>query len=319
MDRVSLSPIVQSHFDRPLLSWWERVVGLVPPLRRGPAAAWWGMKQAAAGSWRGVLLTGRLLRRDLRSEDKAMLPAGRTAARATGQLLWLAPALATAAVVLAVLDARPGPVVVGDVPNLLPAHARQVQFAAADGATTQATWINAMDPAAAARGGVEALRQRRPLAVLLHDRGYDAQQMVPHVARLRAAGLHVLVLDVRNPRRGGAADVDAALAWASARRDVDAAAVVAWGVGGGASSVRDATRAGELALLVAEREQGEARFVPDGPLAWVRPLGRWASSLLYESDPPITHAMPRRVVEVERAAMAGDAIIEHFATEMAAR
>ena len=172
-----------------------------------------------------------------------------------------------------------------------PSQAQDVTLWAENGAAIRGWWFAASHP---------DVRVPGPGALILHGWGSSAEDMLPVVAPLRTAGLHVLVLDARGHGRSDDADFTSmpafaddlavGLRWLCARPEVDATRIVLVGhsVGAGAS------------LLVASREPSVAAVICVASMAHPRAFmsrllrNRLPGSLLPLALRAVEHAIGHR-------------------------
>ena len=137
---------------------------------------------------------------------------------------------------------------------------------------------------------VRTTLQRTPVAVLLHGWGGDAGTLLPAAQALHQAGYAVLAVDALNHGRSDeedhssmprfARDLDRALAWVTARTDIDPARVYALGHSvGGAAVLLSASSRHDLCAVVSVsafahpewmmRRWLQGRHIPYVPLGWL--------------------------------------------------
>lgn len=331
MQRASLTPITQTDFETPVYRWWQI---WLPPLRRLPAWTWAiicitfrNAPRLVNRFIRGLL---RALATDLAGGSGAarrIMPLRRMAAGAALHLLWLPLGLALGSVWLVRQATHPAGAGATAISGRLGGvYSERIQLTASDGTHLSAVWVPATTPHDVLAGREQALRERHPAVLLVHDHGEDARQMLPAAGTLHELGYHVLVLDTRGAGQSEptartfgqreALDVAAAIEYLRTRSTVDPQRIAGWGLGYGGLAVTGADVASPLQLAVMERppSEGDERFVPAGfPYDLARPACRWTFALLHGGGlPPYPSARPLRTVEAAGMAEAFEAIEATF-------
>lgn len=169
-----------------------------------------------------------------------------------------------------------------------------VRFATTQGRTLHGWWIS---------GGGEA----RPLVVLVHGWGRNAERMLPYLPLLHPLGVHLLVVEARNHGFSDrdryatmpkfSEDIRAAVDFAIARPDVDARRIGVLGLSiGGAAAIHAAAHDARVRAVVTSGAFADPRdaMVPQGwwsrllrpalPLAFR--LGEWRLGLRFAEIAP---------------------------------
>lgn len=175
-----------------------------------------------------------------------------------------------------------------------------VNLTTADNIPLEAWLVPLLDAKLVIEKKEQALRDKQPAIILVHDYGRSRGQMLPLVKPLHEAGYLVLIVGLRSNAPGAAStfglkesgDVLAALEMLRRRPGIDTRRIAVLGVGTGATA----------ALLAAERDGGFAALVLDHPIVGVeqiledhlgprqpwlkslRPLCKWAFELAYRVD-----------------------------------
>jgi pimeloyl-ACP methyl ester carboxylesterase len=175
-----------------------------------------------------------------------------------------------------------------------------VSLTTADGVPLEAWLVPLLDARLVIEKKEQALRDKQPAVILVHDYGRGRGQMLPLVKPLHEAGYVVLIVGQRGNGAGAAStfglresvDVLAAMEMLRRRPGIDTKRIAVLGVGTGATA----------ALLAAERDGGVAALILDHPIVGVeqvleeylgppqpwlrslRPLCKWAFELAYRVD-----------------------------------
>jgi pimeloyl-ACP methyl ester carboxylesterase len=177
-----------------------------------------------------------------------------------------------------------------------------VSFLSLDGLRLDAWLIPALDARRVLAEQDEALRQKQPAVILVHDFAHSRREMLPLVRPLHEAGFLVLALSLRGCGSSAASaqtfglrewqDVEAAANMLRRRPFVDPARIAAIGIGAGANAIRLAARDDPaLNVLVLQNpipsfDVSLDRYVLPPILrhSWVRTTFRWSFDAVYRLD-----------------------------------
>lgn len=331
MQRASLIPITHSDFERPEVKWWWAWTAWIPPVSRIPAFAWGVAIRLPRWAFQLGRWFLRLLATDFKTsgERRRVMPARKVIAGIALHALWLPLGLVLVAGWLVWRGTHPPIVGQGEMSRVAGVFCERVELRASDGALLSALWVPALTPTDILTSGNDVLHERRPAAVLVHDHGQDARQLLPAARALHEAGIHVLILDARGAGHSAPAsqtfgqrealDVAAAVAHVRSRPTVDAERVAGWGIGYGATALLNATMDPPLTIVVTEQlpdAQVDTRFVPDGGIFdSARPVCRWIFALTCTRELPASQgSKPVHRVDATNVGDAVNAVIGTFDT-----
>jgi hypothetical protein len=329
MDRASLTPIAQSDLDRPDTRWWHY---LIPPVGRVPQWSWFVLTSIVRET---TLLVRCIWRRiwpalatPWHDVPAGPMPFAKVAKRAGVQMMWVVPGLMLVSGVATYHAAQPSiPPTTREVARPIGLYAERLQFQASDGRQVHGLWVPALAATDVNDDGIDAIKRRRPAVVLVHDNGHDERQMIPLVRQLHAKELNVLVVRLRSADADQPAattfgvteslDVAGAIDHVRNRPTVDPDKVAAWGVGTGATAVRNADVGSAIALAVLQREAASGgvddRVLPVGErFDLLRPICRWMLAVAYNAAPRGKTVPARRIESIDRTADGYDLVSGHF-------
>jgi pimeloyl-ACP methyl ester carboxylesterase len=177
-----------------------------------------------------------------------------------------------------------------------------VSFLSLDGLRLDAWLVPALDARRVLEQQDNALRQKQPAVILIHDFACSRQEMLPLVRPLHEAGFLVLALSLRGCGSSASSaqtfglrewmDVEAAANMLRRRPFVDPARVGAIGIGAGANAIllaaRDDPALNTLVLQnpIPSFDQALDRYVLPPVLrrSWVQTAFRWSFQAIYRLD-----------------------------------
>ena len=295
MDRPVMNPVFEPHALSPIRRWvgWLNLALCVP--------RWCG----------GILFFNVLGTRAARTVEAGQAT-GRVLKGVFYRLLFLPVLLSLMAAALVYSGTHPPVVASAMDPTWRGIYYDPVNFVSEDHTKLDAWLIPVLDAQRVIAERDNALTERHPAIVLIHDFGGSRDQMLPLAAPLHEAGYVVLVLALRGSSMDGAAgstfglnesgDVKAAVDVLRKTAFVDSKRIAVLGLGAGATA----------GLLAAQRDTGIAALVLDRPLhsfdevlrehisplpAWlmfVSPFCQWTFEAAYgvnASDINLKHSM----------------------------
>jgi pimeloyl-ACP methyl ester carboxylesterase len=177
-----------------------------------------------------------------------------------------------------------------------------VSFLSSDGVRLDAWLIPALDAQRIVQQGDQALRQKRPAVILVHDYAQSRRQMLPLIRPLHQAGFNVLALSLRGCGSSGASpqtfglreslDVRAAAEMLRRRPFIDPHRIAALGLGTGANAVLLAARGDpDLRTLILQNPFADFNEVLDHYILppalqydWLQTAFRWTFQTIYRVD-----------------------------------
>lgn len=225
------------------------------------------------------------------------LAVGMTYRVAVGSLL-----VALAAAALLTAATHPRSATAADDPAMQGLYYDPVAFLSTDGVRLDAWLIPELDASRVLRDKDQALRDKQPAVVLVHDYGRSREQMLPLIRPLHEAGFVVLALNLRgcgssasSPQLFGLRewmDVKAAVEMLQRRPFVDDTRISAVGIGSGANAVLLAAAEGtQIHAMVLQNPIGGFNQAMDRVLLppalqrdWIHTLLRWTFESMYWAD-----------------------------------
>jgi pimeloyl-ACP methyl ester carboxylesterase len=288
MDPTFVDDLLDSRAAQPRASrWWQL----------------WRLLWRVARSAVSILLTDlmpRVIRRRLKIEDGT--PLTRFVRGLLYRLAFL-PILLVLIVATMVFNATHPPGVLADTdPTADAIYYEPLNFISDDGTRCEAWLVPVLDAKRVIAMKEEAVAQRQPSVLLVHDFGNSKQQMLPLVRPLHEAGMVVLVVGLRGSGTTLPAaqtfgltewmDIRAASEMLRHRPYVDANRIGVVGIGTGATAALLAAQHddGLRALVLADPATGAdevvaTRIAPHQPcLSWMRPVCKWSFEMAFGLD-----------------------------------